>query len=49
MDKIVSEEKDHIHNKYTFEERKKEIENQENENKNSNFIDLKTVESLISK
>lgn len=46
MDRIISEEKDHIHNKYKFEERKKEIEyeqqkeieNQENEKKNSNFI-----------
>ena len=46
MDKIISQEKNHIKNKYNFEERKKEIEkeNQKNlekiekEKKNSNFI-----------
>lgn len=46
MEKIISEEKDHIHNKYTFKERKielekeqqKEIEKQEKDKKNTNFI-----------
>ena len=46
MDRIINEEKDHIHNKYAFEERKKEleyeqqkeIEKQEKDKKNSNFV-----------
>lgn len=46
MDKVIGEEKNHIHNKYTFEERRKEIEEeqqkelkkQEKERKNSNFV-----------
>lgn len=46
MDRIISEEKDHINNKYTFEERKKELEReeeqqlkkQEKEKKNTNFV-----------
>lgn len=46
MDKVIGEEKNHIHNKYTFEERRKEIEEeqqkelkkQEREKKNSNFV-----------
>lgn len=46
MDRIIDEEKNHIHNKYTFEERRREIEEeqqkelkkQEKEKKNSNFV-----------
>ena len=46
MERIVNEEKEHIHNKYTFEERRreieeeqqKELEKQEKEKKNSNFV-----------
>lgn len=46
MDKIINEEKNHIKNKYSFEERKKEIEKEkqkeeeeiEKSKKNSNFI-----------
>lgn len=46
MDKIISQEKNHIDNKYTFEKRKieiekeqkKNLEKQEKEKKNSNFI-----------
>ena len=46
MERIVNKEKEHIHNKYTFEERRreieeeqqKELEKQEKEKKNSNFV-----------
>lgn len=46
MERIISEERNHIRNKYTFEERRreleeeqqKELEKQEKEKKNSNFV-----------
>lgn len=46
MDRIIGEEKNHIYNKYTFEERRREIEEEqqkelkkhEKEKKNSNFV-----------
>ena len=46
MERIVNKEKEHIHNKYTFEERRREIEEEqqkelkkkEKEKKNSNFV-----------